>query len=84
MDQDQRKTDRGGFLRRLGVLAAAGLGIAAFPEPAFAVDTCCPSSCMSCPAGQKAYFCQGCGLNCCLCLTDPNHNNCRGVPCPCG
>jgi hypothetical protein len=86
--EDEPTTSRGGFLRRLGILAAAGLGVAAFPEPAFAEGSCCPTDpdCdpgKTCPPGWTPHICTGCGAKpCCMCVEDAGH--CQNIACPCG
>ena len=67
-------TTRKGFVRKLGAMAAIGLGVALVPaRSAFAAQNeCCPDSthCSgSCPPGYRLHLCQiGCG-GCCACLT---------------
>jgi hypothetical protein len=68
-------TTRGGFVRKLGTMAAIGLGVALVPaRSAFGAQSqCCPNSSqcpnLQCPAGYRPHWCTGgCG-GCCACLT---------------
>jgi hypothetical protein len=74
---------RRGFLRRMGGVAAPGLGALVIPSTASATVTgkdgtavplqkfsCCRStSCPRCPSGSYRYLCTGCGTSCCICYS---------------
>lgn len=82
--EGEHQTDRGRFLKRVGKMAAVGLGLALIPaQAAYAASECCPdSSCPGCPGGQFPVRCTDTchSVSCCSCSTQ---NQCHGVPCPC-
>lgn len=70
---EERRTSRGGFLRKAGLMVAIGLGGSlAFARPAWAPNArCCRESCKTCPPNEAAYRCYDCdGSDCCQCLPD--------------
>jgi hypothetical protein len=83
---EEKPTSRSGFLRRLGTLAAVGLGAAAVlpavarAEPAY----CCPNASVcganACGAGKPGWYCSGACGGCCLCF---NGTDCTRPNCPC-
>ena len=76
-------SSRRGFLRKLGALVAVAVGAGVVPALARAQNgTCCKSNCTSCGFGSFSYFCNGCGLQCCICSSD--RGNCFNTACPCG
>lgn len=81
---EQGRGSRRTFLRRLGAFVAVGLGAGVVPAIARAQNgTCCRGGCsIQCAGGQLAYFCNGCGLQCCACYLP--FQECYNVPCPCG
>jgi hypothetical protein len=90
MDGEQLTSSRRAFLRRLGTLAAAGIGLSAFVEPAFAQGSCCvadppctPWDGNPCQTGHVPHNCSGCGEFCCLCAPAPPPT-CKNYACPCG
>ncbi len=66
---------RGAFLRKIGMLAAVGVGAALVPataraERSRAPTVCCPNqaACGTCPNGTTGLFCSGSGCGgCCIC-----------------
>jgi hypothetical protein len=83
---EEAPTNRRGFLRKLGALAAVGLGAAMIPAKALAQPAfCCyKPSCGSCPGGYYAWYCSGgCSGQCCICLTRNPNLGCFYVNCPC-
>jgi hypothetical protein len=85
-------SSRRGFVRKLGVFAAAGLGVALLPSKASAINSyCCPSNQLSCQSGYNctgstpfAYWCSdGCvNRSCCICLGYITHD-CWEQACTC-
>jgi hypothetical protein len=62
-------SSRRGFLRKLGLMTAVGLGVALVPAREARAESsfCCKdTSCGSCPPGSYQYFC---------------HDNCTGTTC---
>lgn len=72
-------TARNGFVRRLGMTLAIGLGLAGppvgtSPVHALGFNHCCPSNCTlpgggSCGAGTQKFYCTGQCPFCCICLS---------------
>lgn len=79
----EERSTRTSFMRRLGTFAAVGLGVALLPATARAQSgRCCrDTACPSCSEGLVAYRCDGCGENCCKCVTDLGQ--CFNSTCPC-
>lgn len=84
MEPNEAQSTRGDFLRRLGVFAALGLGVAAVPSVARAQSGSCCKSGDRCGAQNQnwIYNCEGCGNSCQYCLED--RGQCFSSPCPCG
>lgn len=63
MEELERSTSRGRFLRQLGITVAAGTGALAFTQRSRAVvNNCCPDvngrcNNSNCPSGQVHFFC---------------------------
>lgn len=60
MSKTTTESSRRSFLKRAGVTLAAGLGVAVattVPAQASVSFRCCPSTCKSCPSGQRAFNC---------------------------
>jgi hypothetical protein len=81
---------RGGFLKKLGILTAAGAAAVLVPGKARATAqsnaVCCPADCgISCDPAQhlQSYSCQdSCsGTTCCVCLGEGT--DCISTPCIC-
>ncbi len=75
---DEDVATRLGFLRRLGLTLAVGLGVALAPGRVHAgtrgLQQCCRQNCRSCSSGI-AYYCYANGgcPSCCLCQSDVGH-----------
>ena len=91
VDAIEGPTTRAGFVKRLGKMAAIGLGIALIPATnAYASVVCCRSlscdtACFNCcPGTPYGYHCPGnpCG-GCCTCSPTPTPNCISGSQCPC-
>jgi hypothetical protein len=79
--------DRRGFLRTLGkvTIAALGLGaVAAGPGPASVITCCRDSSCPACPGADVRYRCRDSGGNACGCICHAPAGNCFQIPGACG
>ena len=76
----EERSSRSAFLRRAGVMLAAGIGVAIFPGGARALGNCCPSSCKSCTCGNRAFYCNcgGPGFDYCVCSS---RTSCYSGPC---
>jgi hypothetical protein len=85
MNTDKR-SNRGGFLKQVGVVALAGVGISLFgARSAWAAGShCCPVACQSCPPGEIAIQCTDRCLQtvCCWCTSFP-HSQCWDTGCAC-
>ncbi len=86
----EARTSRTSFLKRVGALAAVGLGVAAaLPRTAKAVVYCCPNYEFCHHQGQvncgddhtQWMYCQT--IDCCFCWGSPNPGcqHLQGVPC---
>lgn len=68
-----KATNRRNFLRQVGKTIAVGLGVALLPAASASaaplLQSCCRSTCKSCPTGQHAYTCLANGgcARCCIC-----------------
>ncbi len=85
-NESTSQENRAHFLRRLGKLAAVGLGMALFTaSSASAADACCrDDTCTNtCAQGYNKYRCYDSCINdeCCVCLA--NTEPCRTVICRC-
>lgn len=94
MDQSTRldaRSDRKGFLRKLGTFAAVGVGVAMMPAAARAQSgqccrntSACPDSDCTDPSYPHNWQCSGCGAGPCCQCTSQTPGPCFGSPCPCG
>src|SRR6266496_1142283 len=81
------RTTRARFLRRVGALAAVGLGASTFARSAHAQPTICCLNSSQCPSGcgpqgtSPGWWCTGACGGCCLCLDTTD--NCKSFNCPC-
>jgi hypothetical protein len=83
-------TTRAGFVKRLGKMAAVGLGVALVPATkALAADliccrsTFCDAECFGSGCCPYGYRCPSLCASCCACRTDPFPTCVSSFWCPC-
>lgn len=92
MDAIESSTDRRSFLKRLGVAVGVAVGAIALPsldrasantggaKPEYTA-TCCTSSCTTCDADHRAYYCSCPTGNYCACFALRQPVPCFTAPC---